>query len=297
MTGRIGMDADAVRQSAVQLGNDATSLDQIVGSVDGLVRDMHQHWHGADAQDFHETWTGRHRAELTQLVTALQVFATSARINATAQDLASGVSIGGSGVTSASGFNVLDADVGGVGDKVGTFGSILGSPGLPGRFIDVLSRSGVKSWEAFGASTEDFMTHRGEQISSVFSDLGVKDFGGLAHDLGSGLEVGGNIVAGVGAAVGGVAIGSDLAQGHYGMAAAEGLDTTASILKSSDDPAAYLVGANISIWTDVVKDERQIDWHADYMPALSVDSLTHVYLPGAADGLKTSAGQIWKALT
>jgi hypothetical protein len=48
--------------------------------------------------------------------------------------------------------------------------------------------------------------------------------------------------------------------GDYIGVLSDGKDVAASTLKTFGGPAAYLVGYNISVWSDVATEARKVDW-------------------------------------
>jgi hypothetical protein len=87
MTGFLGMDTQAVRTLAHQLNSDADEIERIANSLTTQLNAVH--WVGADANNFRESWSGSHRAQLATIATALRDAAVCANNNATQQEQAS----------------------------------------------------------------------------------------------------------------------------------------------------------------------------------------------------------------
>ena len=55
---RLGMDADAVEQTAKELNNKAQELRQLMHAVDSKVNHLSSVWDGQDVKQFQSEWTG-----------------------------------------------------------------------------------------------------------------------------------------------------------------------------------------------------------------------------------------------
>jgi surface antigen/uncharacterized protein YukE len=97
----IGLDVDAVKQLGTDLKAQASTLDRVSSSVDGLVNHLMQIWQGHDALEFHDWWTKQHRPHLQSASQAISGLGQSAHNNAAEQDQASGggATSGGAHVT------------------------------------------------------------------------------------------------------------------------------------------------------------------------------------------------------
>ncbi len=90
----IGMDADQVRAFAAKVDSQASLISAVISTVNSLVGQLPHVWVGSDASEFVGWWMNKHRPALQSALDSITGLATSARNNADAQDLVSGVSTG-----------------------------------------------------------------------------------------------------------------------------------------------------------------------------------------------------------
>ncbi len=81
-----GMDTEAVRGLAQQLDGQASAINSVINSINGVVNQMETTWKGADATQFQGWWESQHRPALLAAEQAISGLATSARNNASQQD-------------------------------------------------------------------------------------------------------------------------------------------------------------------------------------------------------------------
>ena len=69
-----GMDVEAGRQSAQQITQGASELEQLTGRLTQVIEGFE--WIGPDAERTRQSWQSDYRAMLTQVVNSLQEFST-----------------------------------------------------------------------------------------------------------------------------------------------------------------------------------------------------------------------------
>jgi uncharacterized protein YukE len=80
-----GMDTGLVIQLSQRLRVSADEIDAIVHSIDGLIAQLEQNWHGKDATEFASWWNTQHRPSLMRTEEAIRGLGQSAFNNAQAQ--------------------------------------------------------------------------------------------------------------------------------------------------------------------------------------------------------------------
>ncbi|MCS7484130.1 hypothetical protein ACFFQW_28995 [Umezawaea endophytica] len=83
MGGFYGMDVDAIRALATQLGAKADEIDTIASTLSAQIDSAN--WAGPDADIFRGDWAASYRTQLTAVASALRDAATRANNNATQQ--------------------------------------------------------------------------------------------------------------------------------------------------------------------------------------------------------------------
>jgi uncharacterized protein YukE len=83
MPGFYGMDVDAIRVLAGQLGLKADEIDTIATTLSTQIDGAN--WSGPDADSFRSDWAATHRAQLTAVAGALRDASTRATNNANQQ--------------------------------------------------------------------------------------------------------------------------------------------------------------------------------------------------------------------
>ncbi|TWP54054.1 hypothetical protein FKR81_00335 [Lentzea tibetensis] len=84
MAGFYGMDIEAIRGLATQLGSKADEIDTIANTLTTQIDGAN--WAGPDADTFRTDWATTYRAQLTAVATALRDASTRATGNANQQD-------------------------------------------------------------------------------------------------------------------------------------------------------------------------------------------------------------------
>jgi uncharacterized protein YukE len=87
---KVGLDPDLVDKLSRDLKAQADSIQHVITTVDGLVRNIPSIWTGKDAQDFEGWWVHEHRINLEKARVAVEGLATSAHNNASEQREVSG---------------------------------------------------------------------------------------------------------------------------------------------------------------------------------------------------------------
>ncbi|MGN6609248.1 MAG: WXG100 family type VII secretion target [Jatrophihabitans sp.] len=189
MSARLGMDPGIVRGLADQLDRLGDDLTNLIGRVNGSVNRLGGTWHGNDFDQFAHTWHGRNAAAITRIVGELHQMATTARLNASEQEQASGVGDVASLGPGREGFSA---------DQAWSFGSAAAGVGITLVQLGRLSKeTGIPltQWEHGVLSHLD----DGSKLAKLGKGLGVMgvavDFGefGLAlHDHASGWSLAGH---------------------------------------------------------------------------------------------------------
>ena len=79
-----GMDIEAVRQLAVQMENNASQIEQLIGTLTATLEGTE--WIGPDRERFVGDWNNTHKIQLTAVANSLRDAANAARSNADQQD-------------------------------------------------------------------------------------------------------------------------------------------------------------------------------------------------------------------
>ncbi len=82
---RLGMDADAVEQTARELDNKAQELRQLMHTVDNKINHLSSIWDGQDVKQFQSEWTGQHKRLIDNAATAIEGLSKTAKNNAQKQ--------------------------------------------------------------------------------------------------------------------------------------------------------------------------------------------------------------------
>lgn len=97
MSDLIGMDPAAVSALADRITGQATALQGVIGTVDGIVYQISESWQGPVATEFAGWWYRQHKPALLKATAAISGLATSAHNNTKQQDQASAGATTGTG--------------------------------------------------------------------------------------------------------------------------------------------------------------------------------------------------------
>jgi uncharacterized protein YukE len=84
-----GMDTAQVSSLANQLNQQASAIESVASTINGLVSQMSEAWRGPDATQFSSEWTGTLKGALTNVQNAITGFANLATQNVQQQEQAS----------------------------------------------------------------------------------------------------------------------------------------------------------------------------------------------------------------
>jgi len=99
LTNLTGMDPQAVLSIATGLDSQSGHIQNTIVTVDGIVQNMMQNWHGSDAQTFLGWWQNQHRPALVAAGQSISGLAQSARNNVSQQETTSAPTAAGVGPT------------------------------------------------------------------------------------------------------------------------------------------------------------------------------------------------------
>ena len=173
----------------------------------------------------------------------------------------------------------------------GTWGTILGTPGIPLSILGVFRASKNNRLISFA----DNMAASGKHIDKFFAKRGVTELDKFSKG-------GGKAVMGLGLVIGGFKVAGDLstyktqvASGDVGGAAMSVTDIVATGLKSYPNPVTYASGVAISIVSDDIKAAVDAMNNRVLVPDVTAASMHDVYIPGAIEGFKTGLKEVWEA--
>lgn len=259
MSGFIGADPDELRALAGVLSSSAGTLEGERKRINGLVHTAT--WHGREADEFRSAWNSRYIPILEAAAQMLESASGLAFHEAEQQ------------VTASSGTNLgVDGGSSSV-ESLGLTG-VVGGPALPTWWTEIEHRASKWGWLAapFAAGIPQ-VGGLISQAGTIDSDFRLLEAVGESHYQDAFNQV------------------SDLASGHFYGAATDAL---------LDDPAAatvpFLVGANITIWTDVEQAGRDINWtytfsHLSALNPLSPGALA-IYGHASEQAVEEVGGQI-----
>jgi WXG100 family type VII secretion target len=263
MTSLTGMDVGAVRDLAGRLDAQAQHLEDVLRRITALVRHGRQVWHGPSVERFAAQWSG-HQTALRRLVADLQEAADRLRSNADDQQATSGGSAGAAGSAAA----------------------IVGVPSSAGSaFFDAVGRFDAALAAGAGglfsaASLAAYLPTGGIGVSSrvIRAARFVDDAPGVAlyGHVSSAASIAENSAQMLAAA----------GQGDLGEAAYQGAQAAGAALREMPGPIPKLVGLNVSIWSDVVKEGSKIAWDEPLPNPFAPGMWDDVYRPGFADAGK-----------
>ena len=183
----------------------------------------------------------------------------------------------------------------GVLDKIGVVNHIFGTFDLPNKLMEVLHAPVWESWNELGKT----LGGGGQDFVKFVERAGVTDFGKYVGGAGEVLGGAGIVFGGISMMQGVVDFQKDLDTRDVAKAGQDGASVVAdAFLSVPKNPVTLLAGIAIKLGVEDAKLAGDIDWHPTYMPPVnSVDSWTHVYIPGAVDGLKSVPKKLWEAFT
>ena len=86
----MGMDPDVVENIGVNLNNQASSIQQVITAINGLISQAEANWKGADSDGFRDLWQGQYQSQLTTMQNAINELGNTAKTQAMEQRSASG---------------------------------------------------------------------------------------------------------------------------------------------------------------------------------------------------------------
>jgi WXG100 family type VII secretion target len=267
MTSLTGMDVGAVRDLAGRLDAHAQSLESVLQRITTLVGHGRRVWHGPSVERFAAQWSG-HQTALRRLVADLQEAADRLRRNADDQQATSGGSAGAAG-------------------SVGTAAGVPSSAGSAffdtvGRFDAALAAGAGGLFSA--ASLGAHLSRAGSGVDSrvLRAATWVDDVPAVA--------LFGHVSSAMGVVDHSAQMLAAADRGDLGAAAYQGAHATGAALRDLPGPVPYLVGVNVSIWSDVVKAGSEIDWDDPLPNPLAPGAWDDIYRPGFADAGRRFVG-------
>jgi WXG100 family type VII secretion target len=264
MTSLTGMDVGAVRDLAGRLDAQAQHLEDVLRRITALVRHGRQVWHGPSVERFAAQWSG-HQTALRRLVADLQEAADRLRSNTDDQQATSGGSAGAAGSAAAT----------------------VGVPSSAGSaFFDAVGHAGPAFASAAGGvfAGASFASHvaRGLPSAALNGRLGGLLRGATWVDHAPAVGVYGHVSSTLGVVEHSAQMLAAADQGDLGEAAYQGAQATGAALRDLPGPIPYLVGVNVSIWSDVVKEGSKIEWDEPLLP-MPPHAWETIYRPAFAD--------------
>ncbi len=292
-----GADAGQLLALAARLDRQADEIDRAQRALTGRLRSAP--WQGPGADRYRQRWESARPAAGDRGGRVPADSARELRTNAAQQQEASGQG----GATGGIGTRVLDSlgiawgTLSGAAERWGSIaapilglGTLTTAAATVGRYTNAyrpLLGAGdwmrykqspilqsIKSWGGAAGS-------RGGWVSQTLNNpvfKGVNAFAGRVNQVSRGIDAAGTLV--------------DLATGRQtvdgGDITRAAADVSASGLKATKNPVAYLAGVNVSIWSDVVETGVDAVQSGDFtlrgIPSpFSKESFTQVYAPAARD--------------
>lgn len=318
-----GMDVDQAQSLARQLDHHAQALAQISAAAADLAAQISLYWRGPAAATFHQEWEGRHRPALTATAHALSDMHArlTANIREQQQASAAGTADGHSGAGGATAVSGAAAvSLAGIARGAASLASnawkwtndisdgvslvttpaekimeIAGNKDVTGRYdtawTTLKNAVGDPAFLHYKQSPVLHALHDSPRVQAASKILNA------AHAPAV-LDVADKATGAIGWAnvgVDGVQAANDAAHGHYAAAGGEVVDGTATALKSSHNPVAYLAGGDLALLKADYDLAGQVDWKEgipnpftgtnfrdDYLP-------TFKSLPGQALGIVAKA--------
>jgi uncharacterized protein YukE len=270
-----GMDVEQAQRLAQQLDGYAQSLIHITAGIGTLSAELSYHWRGPASAAFQQQWSTHYRGAISGAAHALTDMHAHLTANIQQQIQASDTNPGGG---AASGFGIraaisgltLTALLGGARSAWGAMEKGDDDYSLVDGPLGLVSNTNVvgrydKTWTRVLQLSDDnsFLKYKqspflhwlndnphAQAASDLLEKMPAHDF--LAN-AGTGLGLAsGTLNLGKGAA--------DAAQHHYAAAGGQMVDATASFLKTSKNPVAYLAGVDISLAQKDYDLGRQVNW-------------------------------------
>jgi uncharacterized protein YukE len=282
-----GADSDDLDSLARDFGVTAQRLDRILRNVSvGLANAP---WQGPAANRFRADWNKVHRARLANASHFLRDGEARLRRNADAQRHASAAE-GGSGsshyVQGRGGAGWLSAVGDGLRSAWGaaTRAESWSSWALGPLGILTLKTTGryTNLWRSVITATGPFMKYKSSPLLTGLNRLapyrwahrvaGVVDGFPLVQAAGRGF-------AAISFADKGLDLVDAVRRGDAGDAIGTGVDAAAAGLKMSKNPVAYLIGVNLSVWSDVVEEAGEVDFRQGLPNPLAEGSWSNIYVP------------------
>jgi uncharacterized protein YukE len=282
-----GADSDDLDSLARDFGVTAQRLDRILRDLSvGLANAP---WQGPAANRFRADWNKVHRARLSSASHFLRDGETRLRRNADAQRHASAAE-GGAGHGAYDPGGGQSEWVSAVGDGLrSTWGAaktaeswaswVLGPIGMltlttTGRYTDL--------WRSVIAATGPFMAYKSSPLLTGLNRLAPYQWAHRVAGVVDGLpfvQAAGRGFAAIGFADKGLDLVGAVRRGDAGDAIEAGVDAAAAGLKMSKNPVAYLIGVNLSVWSDVVEEAGEVDLRQGLPNPLAEGSWSNIYVP------------------
>lgn len=282
-----GADSDDLDSLARDFGVTAQRLDRILRNLSaGLATTP---WQGPAANRFRADWNKVHRARLTNASHFLRDGEVRLHRNADTQRHASsaeggaghathGPDRGGAGWASAVGDQLRSAW--GVATTAESWSSwVLGPLGMltlktTGRYTNL--------WRSVISASGPFMAYKSAPLLTGLNRLAPYQWAhrvaGVVDDLPF-VQAAGRGFAAVSLADKGLDLIDAARRGDVGDAIGTGVDAAASGLKLSKNPVAYLVGVNLSVWSDVVEQAGEVDLRQGLPNPFAEGSWSNIYVP------------------
>lgn len=282
-----GADPDQLDALARDLDTAAQRLDRIMSRLTAQV--ARSPWRGGSADAFRADWHRLHRARLSSASHFLRDGETRLRRNADAQRDASasegggghgtyGPGKGGPGWVPAGGDRLRSAWA--AAKTAESWASwALGPIGLltlktTGRYTNL--------WRSVMAASGPFMAYKSSPLLTGLNRLAPYQWAHRVAGVVDGLplvQAAGRGFAAISFADKGLDFVDAVRRGDGGDAIGAGVDAAASGLKMSKNPVAYLVGVNLSVWSDVAEEAGEVDLRQGLPNPLAEGSWSNIYVP------------------
>lgn len=300
-----GMDVDQVTSLARRIDSHTRTLESIAAVLGGLAAELSHLWHGPAAAAFFHDCETRHRPALGGAARAIAemhahlVANIEQQTRASAADAGFGAARGGGsgGGIGAIADAALGGVVGGVGflwntakgidDRISpvetsldTIRELAGNDDVVGRYD--------KTWTEVMKLDRDGSLLKYKQspvLHWLHDNPGVQKVGGVLDDPHAAkvLDIagkGGNAIGLASAGIDGVKAGDQaFAHHNYGAAGGDLVDATATGLKTSKNPVAYLAGVDITLVKEDYDLAQRIDWKQGIPSPFSGDNFRTIYVP------------------
>jgi len=222
--GMYGADVEQLRSLAKKFETSGSNLLNVIRTLDHYINSTDA-WRGPDAERFRSNWNERDRLAVTRSAEALNEGASALARNAEEQQQASAA------------------------NGASSHGSV------PGGSQTSMTASGAPGDSQGGATDE-------RAVIEMYHDLRQLKLGGLTisdEAVMVGKIIGGGFLEKAGYVVDAADLIDAVSHGEWGDAASVLTKTAGDTIKNFG-PVGYLVGANISVWTDVVNEASKADW-------------------------------------